>query len=421
MNILMATNTYLPHVGGVAKSVHTFTQAYREAGHTVTVMAPEYGDVPEQESGVIRVPALQNFNGSDFSVSLPITALLKKKVKSVEPDVIHSHHPFLLGDTALRLAAWFGAPLVFTYHTRYEHYTHYVPADSPPIRRFVRELATEYCNLCDHVIAPSESVRDLLRERGVATPLTVAPTGIEPRRFAAGDGATFRAQWGISTTQFVIGHVGRLAPEKNGEFLSHALAGFIQENPQAHRVVIVGAGPSEAEMRRIFDQADCSDRVCFTGALSGKDLVDAYSAMDLFAFASKTETQGMVLAEAMAAGVPVVALDAPGARDIVRDRHNGRLVEKELIDAFTAALTEMARQPEAERTRFREEARLSAERVSVGRCAGRVMEIYRQARNAARRHTAINESSWDPLRGQLKREWEIWNERFSALDSALHP
>ncbi len=419
MNIVMVTNTYLPHVGGVANSVHAFAEAYRQRGHTVTVMAPEFENMPESESDVIRVPAIQNFNGSDFSISLPVTPMVTRKVKALQPDLIHSHHPFLLGDTALRMATALGKPLVFTYHTMYEHYTHYVPADSPTIRRFAKQLATEYCNLCDHVVAPSESVRDLLRERGVETPVSVVPTGIDPDRFAGGDGAAFRAQWEIPRNRIVAGHVGRLAPEKNGVFLANALVGFIRANPERHGALIVGSGASERDMRRIFELAGVSDRALFTGKLTGRDLANAYRAMDFFAFASTTETQGMVLAEAMAAGNPVVALDAPGAREIVHDKKNGRLVMSQEIGPFLDVLVWMAERTSNEMKALREEARRTAKGVSIDHCADAALDVYESVLARAGVARMREPDPWETMRTRLHREWEIWSERFSALETAL--
>ena len=419
MNIVMMTNTYRPHVGGVANSVHAFAEAYRQRSHSVTVIAPEFENMPERESDIIRVPAIQNFNGSDFSISLPVTPMITRKVKALHPDLFHSHHPFLLGDTALRMATTLGKPLVFTYHTMYEHYTHYVPADSPTIRRFAKQLAAEYCNLCDHVIAPSESVRDLLRERGVETPVSVVPTGIDPDRFAGGDGAAFRAQWEIPRDRIVAGHVGRLAPEKNGIFLANALVGFIRANPERHGALIVGSGSSERDMRRIFEFAGVSDRALFAGKLTGRDLANAYRAMDFFAFASTTETQGMVLAEAMAAGNPVVALDAPGAREIVHDKKNGRLVMAQEIEPFQGALVWMAERPPDEMNGLREEARRTAKGVSIDHCADRALDVYESVLVRANGARVRKPDPWETIRKRLHQEWEIWSERFSALETAM--
>ena len=168
MNICMMTNTYLPHVGGVARSVSTFAEEYRKLKHKVLVVAPEFAGKPLSKRAaaiVERVPAFQKFNGSDFSVKLPVVAT--PKLDAFPADIIHAHHPFLLGDTAVRTAAAKNVPVIFTHHTRYEDYTHYVPFDSPTLKDVAINLSTHFANLCDGVIAPSESLA--LAERTLRT------------------------------------------------------------------------------------------------------------------------------------------------------------------------------------------------------------------------------------------------------------
>ncbi|UCC56818.1 MAG: glycosyltransferase, partial [Gammaproteobacteria bacterium] len=344
MNIVMLTNTFTPHVGGVARSVEAFTDEYRRRGHRVLVVAPEFPDMPQNEIDVVRIPAIQNFNGSDFSVVLPVSGLLTEVLDGFDPDIIHAHHPYLLGVTALRVARYRNLPLVFTHHTLYEEYTHYVPGNAPTLRRFIIEAAIRYANLSDQVFAPSESIMALLRERGVEAPITVVPTGVQLKHFAQGNGERFRLAMGIPEEAFVVGHLGRLAPEKNLEFLAEAAAAFLKKTSDAHFLVI-GTGPSENTIRDIFTRDGLDARLHIASILERRQLADALHAMDLFAFASKSETQGMVLTEAMAAGLPVVALDAHGVREVVRDRKNGLLLHEESIDTFVAAMQWVAGLP----------------------------------------------------------------------------
>jgi glycosyltransferase involved in cell wall biosynthesis len=290
MNILMFTNTFAPHVGGVARSVGAFAEEYRRRGHRVLVVAPEFPDMPGDDLDVVRIPAIQNFNASDFSVALPIHPQLGRTIDAFRPDVVHSQHPFLLGTTALRVARHRQLPLVFTHHTLYEQYTHYVPGDSPALRRFAIELATRYANLSDQVFAPSESIQALLRERGVTTPIAVVPTGVRVEDFALGDGPAFRRQMGIPEGAWVVGHLGRLAPEKNLEFLTQAVAGFVRRKSHAH-FLVVGSGPSEGMIRDSFARSGLEARLHIAGILKQQPLADALHAMDVFAFASTSETR----------------------------------------------------------------------------------------------------------------------------------
>ncbi|MCF8096179.1 MAG: glycosyltransferase, partial [Desulfobacteraceae bacterium] len=180
MNICMFTNTYLPHVGGVARSVSMFEEDLKKLGHRVLIVAPTYPDKSEgkpESSQVLRVPAIQNFNGSDFSFRIPIPFIIDEKIDEFAPDIIHTHHPFLLGDAAVRAAYRRQLPLVFTHHTLYDQYTHYVSSQSPKMKKFVIKMTTAYANMCTHVVAPSKSIADLIAQRGVTTPVTTIPTG----------------------------------------------------------------------------------------------------------------------------------------------------------------------------------------------------------------------------------------------------
>ena len=424
----MLTNTYLPHVGGVARSVDSFTQALRRRGHRVIVIAPTFPDTPADEPDVIRVPAIQRFNGSDFSVRLPVPSDVWSEMEAFGPQLVHTHHPFLLGDTAMRIAAWYNLPLVFTHHTMYERYTHYVPGDSPQMRRFVIRLATDFANLCDHVIAPSESIRAILKQRGVEPAISAIPTGIDPQRFTQGDGGAARQRYAIPADAFVVGHVGRLAPEKNLAFLARAVARFAATDERAH-FLVAGKGASEAEIRQAFDAAGLGDRLHLAGSLSGQALADAYHAMDVFAFASQTETQGMVLAEAMTAGVPVVAVDAPGAREVVRDGVNGRLLASESEPAFAAALAELAAVDAPRGKELASAARTTAEDFSLERCTERLEAVYRDliasgtearaSRQAGMADAEPADNAWTRTLRLVEREWDLWEGRTEAAWQSL--
>lgn len=406
MNILMMTNTFAPHVGGVARSAESFAAEYRRHGHRVLVVAPEFDDMPENETDVFRIPAIQKFNGSDFSVALPLSASLGAAVERFKPEVVHSHHPFLLGATALRVARAHGLPLVFTHHTMYERYTHYVPGDSEALRRFVVELSTSYANLCDHVFAPSESVAEVLRRRGVRVPVTVVPTGVDLARFAQGSGPGLRAAMGIPNDAFLVGHVGRLAAEKNLDFLAHAAGGLLARRPEA-RFLLVGKGPAEKSVAKTLGRLGVADRLHAAGILTGPLLASAYRAMDVFAFASTSETQGMVLTEAMAAGVPVVALDAPGAREVVRDRENGRLLSAQDAATFVDALEWVAELDPAAREAMHRAVADTAAAFAMERCADRALSIYDglAAGRAEAGHDAYN--SWTGAMRMIRAEWDL--------------
>lgn len=418
MNILMVTNTFTPHVGGVARSIESFVHEYRARGHRVLVVAPEYPNLPADETDVIRVPAIQNFNDTDFALPMPPAGLLAGRLQEFRPEIVHSHHPFLLGSTALRVAAAWNVPVVFTHHTRYDSYTHNLSSESRLLKRFVVGLAVEYCNLCDAVIAPSESISQMLRQYGVETRIEVIPTGVDVDRFAGHDGLQFRARLGIDDDVFLVGHVGRLSQEKNLGFLAEAVATFLEREPRAH-FLLVGKGPLEDEIQQVFVERHLADRLHFTGILEGDELVNAYAAMDVFAFASQSETQGMVVTEAMAAGVPVVAVDASGVRDVVRDGRNGRLLPAEDVDDFCNALVWVAALPPTRRKSLIESVARTAEALSIGHCAERALALYAQVCAQGHLERSIDDSPWSAALRWIGEEWKILGAVASAAGTAL--
>jgi 1,2-diacylglycerol 3-alpha-glucosyltransferase len=422
MKICMMTNTYLPHVGGVARSVSTFAEEYQRQGHEVLVVAPTFeGKAPpaRQEAFVERVPAIEKFNGSEFSVRLPLAAALSDRLDAFAADIMHAHHPFLLGDTALRVATNKNVPIIFTHHTRYEDYTHYMPMASDALTQVAKELPTHFANMCDGVIAPSESIARLLKRRGVKAPMTVVPTGIDVKAFAAAEGALFRKKFKIPAGAFVVGHIGRLAKEKNLGFLGEGVVRFIKRAKDA-RFLVVGDGPAKDELKALFDQHGVGDRLILAGKHTGKVLREAYRAMDVFAFSSMSETQGMVVAEAMAAGLPVVALNAPGVREVVVDGKNGFLLPaKASADEFAKAIGTVAKS-DAARRKLSKAAQATAAGFSREQSAGRALAFYEEIRRATRRRRLINDlHPWQAFVQRLGLEWDLLATRTSTIANAV--
>jgi len=417
----MFTNTYLPHVGGVARSVDFFARDLRRLGHEVLVVTPVYPGETENERNneVLRVPAIQNFNGSDFSLSIVVPIHITARINNFKPEVIHSHHPYLLGDAALRHARRLECPLIFTHHTLYEQYTHYVPLDSEALKHFVIRLSTRYANLCNGVVAPSRSIADLIRSRGVTVSIREIPTGVDLAGFKNGMGGRFREAYGIPETQRVIGHVGRLAPEKNLEYLARAVAACLDGINGIF--LVVGKGPSGGKMRRIFEDRGLADRLILAGEQTGQDLIDAYHAMDIFVFSSQSETQGMVLVEAMAAGLPVVALDASGVREVVTDRLNGRLLAGDApVDVFAEAVADYFHSSK-DRARWKKEALKTAHRFSRDRCVGELVQFYERLIKECPtcRQEKDEIQSFEKLQRSLKAEWDLITEKAGALADTL--
>lgn len=417
MKILMMTNTYLPIVGGLEKSIQTFTEDYRKLGHKVKIVAPEFKGAPKKETDVIRLPAIQKFNKTDFSLNLPTPGVLERLFEAYEPDVVHAHHPFLVGDLALRLCGQYDVPLVFTYHTMFEQYTDYFALEHEAVQTFVVKLAAGYANLADQVIVPSESIEKVLKKRGVKRPIHVVSTGFDLESFEKGSGAKIRKKFKIPQNSFVVGHLGRLSDEKNLCFLAEAVSIFLAQNPKAY-FLIVGDGESKKDIEKLFKDSEVIERVKFAGILKGQELVDAYHAMDIFAFASLSETQGMVVTEAMSVGLPVVAVDAPGIREVVTDKKNGRLVKKPNLALFVEALGWVHALSSEQFKKLKVGARKKSEFFSSEKCAQRGLEVYKQAIEQ-NNISKTDLGSWKPLMNRLETEWDMFTNFSKATAEAI--
>lgn len=415
----MFTNTYLPHVGGVARSIATFEEDLLEAGHKVQIIAPTFPDQEEEDpENVIRVPAIQNFNGSDFSVRIPLACDMSEKITAFDPDIVHSHHPFLLGDSAVRISRLQGLPLVFTHHTLYEQYTHYVPLDSPALKNFVSDLATQYANICNHVIAPSSGVKDLIYQRGVKSPIAVLPTGIDIDRFASGDGRQFRQRHDIALDTPVIGHIGRLAHEKNLCYLAKAVARTARTIPEL-KFLVAGTGDAQEDVVKIFSQHGVDDSLLMVGNMSGHDLMDCYAAMDIFVFASQSETQGLVLAEAMAGSVPVVALSATGVDDVLVNDVNGTLLdstasEEEFSNALRALLIDSKKI-----LQMRKGCSETVKKFSRHTSCARLVELYEEVINKDTQPFTPELDIFDSVMQSIKTEWELLQQKTAAALNSI--
>jgi glycosyltransferase involved in cell wall biosynthesis len=274
------------------------------------------------------------------------------------------------------------------------------------MRRFAVQLSTNYANLSDAVFAPSKAVAAILHRRGVKVPVHAVPTGVRLEDFAGGSGKGFRAILAIPESAFLVGHVGRLAPEKNPAFLAGAVARVLEQMPSAY-AVIVGGGPSMSGMREVLQRPGPEERVHFAGVLHGLFLVSAYKAMDAFAFASLSETQGMVLTEAMAAGVPVVALSAPGVDEVVRDEMNGRLLRNADQETFAAALHGIAALPIRQRQVLRKGARKTAEAYALTHTADAAIKAYEALLTRPRVPETEAHDAWQRTLRLLRSEWDL--------------
>jgi len=392
----MVSDVYFPRINGVSTSIQIFRRQLAVLGHEVLLIAPDYGPTTEPELGIIRLPsATVPLDPEDRLMGLKAAEQLAPDLAKRRFDLVHIQTPFSAHYAGVALADLLGLPRVETYHTFFEEYLHhYVPfVPKPWTRALARHFSRQQCNVLDAVIVPSRAMRTVLADYGVRVPIEILPTGMELERLGGGDGAAFRQQHQISPDRPVLVHVGRIAFEKNIDFLLRVLAAVRTRVPDV-LLVIAGEGPASAHLRRLALALGVDRSVLFVGYLDRrKALLDCYCAGDLFVFASRTETQGLVLLEAMALGVPVVSTAVMGSRDIL-DAGRGAVVVPEDEVRFADATVGLLRDP-AQRARLSAEAVAYAREWSAPAMAARLSDFYRQVVDARRAHghTAASVSS----------------------------
>jgi 1,2-diacylglycerol 3-alpha-glucosyltransferase len=291
-------------------------------------------------------------------------------------DLVHIQTPFVAHYAGLRLARELGIPQVETYHTFFEEYLYnYVPlVPRAWLKAAARRFSRSQCNSVDAVVVPSVAMRDALVRYGVESRMEIIPTGMDTERFRGGDGSRFRARFGIAPDRPVLVFVGRVAHEKNIDFLLHMVDQLRHQVPDV-LLIVAGEGPAQAHLRHLAARLGIETNVLFVGYLDrDSELLDCYRAGDLFVFASRTETQGLVLLEAMALGVPVVSTAVMGTRDILAPGL-GCVVAEEDVHDFADKVAQTLRDG-PRRTQLAGEAREYAEQWSARALAERMLGLY---------------------------------------------
>ncbi len=325
MKIAMMTNNYKPFVAGVPISVEKLSVGLRALGHQVTVFAPSY-DEQDTEEDVIRYGALLKGVAGGFSVPNSLDPKIERAFWEGHFDVIHVHHPMMIGATARYLSWKYHVPLVSTYHTRYEQYLHYVGLTG--LERFWPIYLRRTLGACNMVFAPTPHIRDYLRETGINPPIEVLPTGLSKIAFYPDQQKAKRLREQFCEGRpFLFCTVARLAKEKNLEFLLESLALYKQKAGPCFKLLLIGKGPYREKLCRRIGELALTEEIILTGEVRNEDMKEYCAASDLFLFSSRSETQGIVLLEAMAVGTPVLALRATGTDDIVINGVNGYMTQ----------------------------------------------------------------------------------------------
>ena len=374
----MLSDVYFPRVNGVSTSIQTFRRDLAELACETHLIAPRYPATWNDEPKTHRVrsrylpldPEDRIMVRRDFQRAV---APLKERV-----DIVHVQTPFLAHYWGVKFARECNAKLVVTYHTYFEQYFHHYLPLIPPgwLSGLARSISRAQLKNADLVISPSAEIERALREYGVAVPIEVLPTGLDFELFRGGDGARFRCEHGIDRERPVMLTVGRVAFEKNLSFLIDVL-GQVQRRVPDVLFVIAGEGPALDSLHKQATRAGLSDNLLFVGYLDRTTgLLDCYRSADVFVFASRTETQGLVLLEAMAVGTPVVSTAVLGTRTVLDDAKGAVVVAEEVsefADAVCGVLAVPARQKALSAAGMRDvEVRWSGPEM-----ARRLLELYR--------------------------------------------
>jgi glycosyltransferase involved in cell wall biosynthesis len=393
MRILMISDVYFPRINGVSTSIQTFRRGLHAAGHETILIAPDYPRAPlDHEAAILRVPSRGvPRDPEDRAMKLGALRALRGEVERLEPDLVHIQTPFIAHYQGTALARALRVPVVETYHTYFEEYLHhYVPLMPRAVMRFVaRRFTVSQCDVLDALVVPSRAMERALLDYGVSCPMHIIPTGMEMERFAGGDGRRLRAQLGIAPGQPTLVHVGRIAHEKNIEFLFRMFARVVRTKPGAV-FIVAGEGPALTACKAYVRSLGIAQQVRFVGYLSReRELLDCYRAGDLFVFSSRTETQGLVLLEALALGVPVVSTAHMGTADIVnpqRGAHRAPDDEGEFANIVLQLLENAPR-----RAAMSTEARAYASSWSASAMADRLAGLYSAILGQASRNSPVSQ------------------------------
>lgn len=374
----MFTSAYLPLQGGIESSVRNLSKGLKDAGHEVFIFAPNYPNWEEKEKNIFRYKTISFFyNGFQYVIPIPSQSKMKEKINSLNLDVIHSNHPFLVGSEALKYSQKLDIPIVMTYHSKYEDQFFYIPLLPELIsRKIIKKVVYNYCRKCDAIIAPSSAIKKITIENQVNRPIYVIPSGINVNRFSENTGRKelIRNKYNIKGNEILLVTASRIAKEKNVDFLIRVFK-LIRDSKKNVKFMIIGEGGVREEMEQTAKNLGLGDSVIFTGFLSTKDMASYYQAGDIFVFASLTETQGLVAVEAMAAGLPVVAIKASGVEDMVKNGNDGILTDNN-EENFVENVIKLI-EDEDLRKKMSENAKMNSQEFSINPWINKVSNLYR--------------------------------------------
>ncbi|MBE3091657.1 MAG: glycosyltransferase, partial [Candidatus Atribacteria bacterium] len=380
MRIAFFTNCYKPLVNGVVISISSLKESYERKGHEVYIFAPRVEDYIDQEKNVFRYRSVNITSKVKYPLSLPLSFKVKKVITEFNPDIVHIHHPFLLSSAAIMYGKKLGIPKILTLHTQYEQYAYYAsPIPERVTQKAIKMIISHLAYKTDCVTTPSASMKELIEAYGIKNRIEVIPNAIDLISFREDNElkrTEIKKKYHLKEDDKIILFVGRVASEKSIDKIIKSLAIIKKRGISKEKLLIVGNGSAMDELKQLARTLKVEEDVIFAGAVSYEEIQHYYKMAYVFTIASTTETFGMVTIEALASGVPVLAVKAPGAVDILTDGLDGLLVDND-TEKFANALEKIIREPEL-REKLSQGALKTSEKYSIDKISERMLNLYRE-------------------------------------------
>ncbi|MDQ1316423.1 MAG: 1,2-diacylglycerol 3-alpha-glucosyltransferase [Candidatus Poribacteria bacterium] len=378
MKIAFVTNNFEPIISGITTSINSFYEPLSERGHDIYIFAPEYPNYYDRNPNVQRVFSLKLYYKEKYPAPLISSYKLAKAMRKLSIEVIHSHHPFGLGRTVLSAARkYLNIPIIFTYHTMYEEYSHYVPLPNKNyLKNYLKNSALDYTNNCDLVITPINALKDLLLKRGCKKPIEVLPTGITRDLTMFNDPLRcnkIKKKYGINHQNRVFLCVSRLAQEKNCEFLIESFSNVVYKLPKA-KLLIVGTGPCESKLKHMVYRLGLSSKIIFIGSVPHSEIAAFYAIGEILLFVSQTDTQGLPLIETLHFGLPIVAVKSMASKELVGELNTG-ILTSDSKDEFAKAIIDLSDNYELVK-QYQSHNREVAKKFHIDYLSNRLEDIY---------------------------------------------
>jgi len=380
MRIAFFTNCYKPLINGVVTSITSLKEAYEKKGHKTYVFAPRVEDYIDEEKNIFRYRSVNLTKKVKYPIALPLSFRAKKVITEFNPDIIHIHHPFLLSSMAMIYGKKLGIPKILTLHTQYEQYAYYVsPIPEIITKEAIKMVISNLADKTDCITTPSASMKKIIENYGIKNRIEVIPNAIELNSFREKNElkcSEIRKKYNMKKDDKIILFVGRVAPEKSIDKIIKALAIIKKGNISKEKLLIVGDGPVMDELKQLVRTLEVEEDVIFTGNVDYKDIKNYYNIAYTFVIASTTEVNPLVIIEALASGIPVLAIKAMGAVDILTDGLDGLLVDND-IEKLADALEKIIKEPEL-REKLSLGALKTSKKYSIDTISERMLNLYRE-------------------------------------------